>query len=116
MDNPPNEGKRPPEDRLLQLLSNRRRRDVVEYLRDEAVPVAVSELSEHVVDRELERSVMDTPELEESVRISLYHCHLPKLEDAGIVAHDRDRNAVEPADQFERALDVGSGVLTVGDA
>ncbi|MFC7195739.1 hypothetical protein ACFQL4_15735 [Halosimplex aquaticum] len=36
------------------------------------------------------------------MKTSLYHCHVPKLADAGLVTFDTDRKLVEPEDGFEQ--------------
>lgn len=36
--------------------------------------------------------------------ISLYQCHLPKMEDAGVVEYDADRGLVAPGPYLEEAL------------
>ncbi|WP_222917179.1 ArsR family transcriptional regulator [Natrinema sp. SYSU A 869] len=37
----------------------------------------------------------------ESVRIEMYHIHLPKLDDAGFVEWDRERDQVRKGPKFE---------------
>lgn len=46
----------------------------------------------------------DFPEWFDRVRIALYHNHLPKLCDAGVVAYDRDRRTVALARERERVV------------
>ncbi|WP_336344953.1 DUF7344 domain-containing protein [Halalkalicoccus ordinarius] len=42
----------------------------------------------------------------ESVRLALYHIHLPKLEDAGLIEWDRDRNQVSKGPKFRTVVDL----------
>lgn len=73
---------------LLELLADERRRYVLYYLQDRE-NAELEEVTEQVAAWETE-----TPpeELDEktvrNVRTSLYHGHLPKLEEAGIIGYD----------------------------
>ena len=73
-------------DASYEVLSNPRRRVVCSVLcRCDRLPV--SDLASHIVARETGEPLEDVPtETIESVQIDLYHRHLPKLEDAGLVA------------------------------
>ena len=42
----------------------------------------------------------------ESVRLALYHIHLPKLDDAGLIEWDRDRNQVSKGPKFKTVVDL----------
>lgn len=80
----------PSDDEVFELLANQRRRFVLHYLRqypDEGV--SLSTLSEAVAGWEhgVESDQLDYRE-RKSVRNSLHQFHLPKLDDAGIVAYD----------------------------
>jgi len=80
----------PSDDELFELLANQRRRFVLHRLEQEpAEPVSLSTLSEHVAGWEhgVTPSELDYRE-RKSVRNSLHQFHLPKLDDAGIVAYD----------------------------
>lgn len=85
---------------LLSLLSGRLRRSALRSLAAADGPVAIADLSRDVVraleDRTDAEPSTDTDlETVRAVEVELYHCHLPKLADHGLVAVDRDRNAVE---------------------
>jgi hypothetical protein len=81
---------------VLELLSNRHRRRLLTTLSAEgsttAVPVADDEASEA-----------------DPVRLAMYHIHLPKLDDAGLIEWDRDRNRASRGPKFETARDLLGG-------
>ncbi|UPV99186.1 hypothetical protein M0R88_11685 [Halorussus gelatinilyticus] len=74
-------------DATLELLANHDRRAIVAYLRDASDRTAtVSELSDHLVERRAERTG-ERPG-QSHVYSTLYHIHIPKLVDAGVVDYD----------------------------
>lgn len=84
------------DDELFEILANQRRRFALHYLRQyPEEPVSLSTLSEHVAGWE---HGVDPETLEygerKSVRNSLHQFHLPKLDDAGIVAYDEGDSEV----------------------
>lgn len=46
----------------------------------------------------------------ESVRLALYHIHLPKLDDAGLIEWDRDQNQVSKGPKFRTVVDLLGGL------
>jgi hypothetical protein len=99
---------------VFEVLSNRRRRLVFEYLQDYGGRVDLAEISKRVAAME-EGS---TPEEiryadRKSVHTALYQFHLPKMQSTGFVDYDRraGRVALTPA---ARTLDVT--IETAGDA
>lgn len=67
-------------DRTLDALAHRQRRRALYHLRDADGAVTVDALADAVADHaDADR---------DRVRASLYHRHLPKLVDVGLVAHD----------------------------
>ena len=93
-------------DRLFDALSSPRRRLVVHSLRDRA-SVHVSELAERVV--RWERALPDAPSTDTAdVYLQLYHCHVPKLVDAGLLEYDSPEKKVvslakSPPDEFTQS-------------
>ena len=74
-------------DTVLELLSECERRKLLEYLIEgEDDTATVEELLDHLVDDEADR----TGEIPSRARFktSLYHVHLPKLANAGILDYD----------------------------
>lgn len=81
---------------IFELLSNERRRGAIHYLAHRDCPVMVEQL----VDAVYEWERPDTAS-RASVYSTLVQTHLPRLEEAGVVEFDRERNVVEPTDEFE---------------
>lgn len=96
-------------DTLFELLKNRRRRDVLRYLRHRDEMVTLSDLAEHVAALE-----NDIPEAQLSSRqrkrvyVALYQCHLPILARADVIEFNQARGHItrtERADQLYPYLD-----------
>lgn len=85
-------------DQQFHLLSNERRRSVIQVV-DEYGSIGLSELAERVASKEYNKPVdrLDSQE-RKRVYISLYQCHLPKMDDAGAIDYDCDRGFVKPRD------------------
>ncbi|WP_408958472.1 hypothetical protein [Natrinema sp. 74] len=96
-------------DLVFELLSNSRRRYALYYLNEQSDGVAsIENLTENVLA--LERTAdtteanetttlgsdgdRDPAERESEVQTELQHIHLPKLEDAGLLEHDRRSETV----------------------
>lgn len=79
------------ESECFALLADRRRRTLVRTLDEVDTALSIDELAERIADREYERPTGDDPR---TVRISLAHNHLPRLEDHGVVSYDRDARTV----------------------
>nr|WP_276295859.1 hypothetical protein [Halomicroarcula sp. ZS-22-S1] len=102
----------PPEpslDLIFEILKNSRRREVIKYLRERGERVSLSDLAEHVAAVE---NGITTAELSSSQRkrvyVGLYQCHLPKMDDIGVVEFNQNRGHIELTDQavhFEKYLD-----------
>ena len=80
---------------LPDSLSDPRRRAVVAVLEDAAAPLALADLASDLVERERGPAGGD-PDYEAIQRryVMLYHRHVPKLVDAGLVEFDADRRVV----------------------
>lgn len=78
-------------DELFTVLGSERRRILIAVLGERSAPVTTDALAEAVASREV---TDPTGDLVERVRVSLYHVHLPKLDDAGLVQYDSDRSVV----------------------
>lgn len=91
---------------LHSCLAHRRRRRVLLYLQDTDEPQALTDLAEIVADREADSSASETDrELVKTVHVSLYHDHVPKLDEAGIVQYEEDDDTVELVEYPDRLLD-----------
>lgn len=77
------------------VLADSRRRYVIDCLEEYETPVALSTLARDVATREGNCTVPDVSEDRlEYVRNDLYHKHLPKLDDAGLLEFDASARTV----------------------
>lgn len=87
-------------DRTFELLKNERRRRVLRYLIENGESSTTGELAEHVAA--LENSKEDvsaiTSKERKAVYVGLYQCHLPKMDDYGVIEFDQARGRVELTD------------------
>lgn len=74
------------------LLAAQRRRLALDVLAERSVPVSLDDLANVVAAREDSDGVNDH---HRTVKITLHHTHLPKLDDADIVDYDPDSRQVE---------------------
>jgi hypothetical protein len=76
------------------LLANRRRRDALGCL-FEHVTVTLADLADEVAIREYDVPLPDISEDDVAeIYFSLYHCHVPKLVDAGYAQYDQEDDLV----------------------
>ena len=98
-------------DAVHQLLSSRRRRDTVELLATRGA-MDKSALIDAVADREYQGEVGG--QQRKRVQVSMHQCHLPKLEEKGVVVDvGGEYHLGSEADELLAYLDVGgSGLLS----
>jgi hypothetical protein len=83
------------QDTLFSLLSNPRRRFVLQYLNRVKEPVSLQDLTTEVAAWENETDPEElTDKQEKRIYVSLYQTHIPKLEEAGIVRHDEETGEI----------------------
>jgi len=96
-------------DVIFDILKNQRRRHVLRYLR-EYETTTLSDLAEHVAALENGKDVQSLTSSERKrVYVGLYQCHLPRMNDAGVIDFDSDRGRIElndTAEQLDQYLDV----------
>jgi len=90
------ESPRLPLDTVFEILKNRRRRDILQYLWRHEGTANIGELAEHIaaLENDIEVAALSSSQ-RKRVYIGLYQCHLPKMDDAGIVEFDKHRGTVE---------------------
>lgn len=89
----------PPEavDEAFRLLADRRRRLLLEVVTAYEEELALADAAEQVAEREAGRPVVElSPERVKDVYISLYHDHLPRLLEAGLLEYEQERDLVSP--------------------
>ncbi|WP_232702094.1 DUF7344 domain-containing protein [Halobacterium wangiae] len=100
-----------PLDVTFEILKNRRRRLVLQYLRDAEETTSIGELAEHIAAIENDTTVKQlNAQQRKRVYIGLYQCHLPKMDDAGVVEFNQDRGRIDPGPNVAplyNYLDVG---------
>ncbi|MFC6838466.1 DUF7344 domain-containing protein [Halomarina ordinaria] len=85
-----------PKDDLFHLLQNQRRRRVLSYLRDADDQVDMRDVAEHIaaLENDVEVTALSSAQ-RKRVYVGLYQCHLPKLDEAGVIHYDQSRGTVE---------------------
>jgi hypothetical protein len=87
------------EDVTFGVLKNRRRREALRYLRGTEGTVSLRDLAEHVAAEENDVWTHElTSDQRKRVYTTLYQCHLPRMDDAGILEYERNRGRVELLD------------------
>lgn len=84
---------------LFTVLKNRRRREALRYLRRAEGTASLRNLAEYVAaeENDVETSQL-TSDQRKRVYTTLYQCHLPMMDEAGIVEYDQNRGRVELLD------------------
>ena len=91
-------------DLVFEILKNSRRREVIHHLREQEPGdrVSLGELAEHVAAIENDTTTDAlTSSQRKRVYVGLYQCHLPKMDDMGVVDFNQDRGHVALAPQSE---------------
>jgi hypothetical protein len=80
------------------LLADQRRRLLLSVMRSYGEEVTLPDAAEEVAARETGHTVRNiSAERVKEVYLSLYHDHLPRLVDAGLLEYDQERDLVAPA-------------------
>jgi hypothetical protein len=99
-------------DTIFSVLSNRRRRYVLHYMKRDPGPVRIRDLAQQIAAWE---NGIEIEELNykqrKRVYTSLHQTHLPKLDDVGVVHYDRDRGTITLA-EGAAALDIYLDVVS----
>lgn len=86
------------------LLSSERRRLTLEIFADDYSTIGLETLATTLASRETEDGGVDEEHLR-SVKISLHHAHLPRLDDADVVDYDPETRRIDPhADHVDTVL------------
>lgn len=95
------------DDIAVSTLADPNRRRVLRTLRDAGSRLSLADLATEIARRESDSETDDVPwEQASNYHVMLYHCHLPKLEAAGLVDFDADQKMVAPVETPERELEV----------
>lgn len=97
------------EDRVFEALSRQRRRFALHCLQKYEDPMALADMADEIAVWENDTDIVDiSAEEVKRVYISLYHTHIPKLADAGIVEYSQEQDMValsENAEQLSSHVD-----------
>ena len=104
-DRDPDDGPDLPKDTVFMLLKNRRRRDVLRYLKRNGGETTLDQLAEHIAAREndIDESRLSSAQ-RKRVYIGLYQAHLPKMDDADVIAFDKHRGTIRLRDEADQLV------------
>ncbi len=82
-------------DDFFEILASPRRRYILHCLRTHDSPLALADVADEVAVYENESNITDISAEEiKRVYISLYHTHIPKLAERGLVTYSQERDLV----------------------
>ncbi|ELY93217.1 hypothetical protein C482_19646 [Natrialba chahannaoensis JCM 10990] len=85
-------------DSAFDLLASERRRQFLTVMMTHEEAITLPDVAEEVAVRETGEPVTElSAQCVANVYISLYHDHLPRLVDAGLITYDQERDLVQPA-------------------
>ncbi|WP_435362004.1 DUF7344 domain-containing protein [Haloarchaeobius sp. DFWS5] len=92
-----------PLDAVFDILRNERRRRVLRYLLDNDGRATISTLAEHIAAIENDTTTQALSAQERKrVYVGLYQCHLPRMDDTGVVHFEQGRGVIELADAADQ--------------
>lgn len=86
-------------DALHEILADRRRRYTLVRLHESVTPMHLGNLAEEIAAWERDHSEIDDPGTAEKIHQSLYHIHVAKMADIGLVDYDGMRDTITLADE-----------------
>jgi len=96
----------PSRDEVFTALSNRRRRNVITYLKEAGDGARVRDIAEQLAAWENDREINEvTYKQRKRVYTALHQSHLPKLADSGFIDYEPDRGIVSLTEE-SRKLEV----------
>lgn len=90
------EDQRLPKDLIFDLLSAKRRRNVLEYMAEHGEETTLSDLANHIAaaENDTEIRLLDSQQ-RKRVYVALYQCHLPRMDDADVIDFEHARGTVQ---------------------
>ena len=102
-------------DTVLDLCRDEYCRIVLAVLAEEQRSLTVNNLRRTILSCNHHTPVTETSEsVLTEIRLSLCHTHIPKLESAGVIEYDSERQLVEPTEQFDQLQPDLSAILGTG--
>lgn len=88
---------------VLDLCKDEHRRIVLAVLAAEQHSLTVNDLRRTILNYNHHMPVTEaSEEVLTEIRVPLVHMHIPKLESAGVIEYDAERQLVEPTEQFDQ--------------
>ena len=102
---------------IYKVLSKERRWLALQYVQSHRT-LALADLAELVAEDEEDQAVQEiAEEIVRDVYVSLYHAHVPLLEEADLVQYDQEQDLVSATDQLESTLETAAEeLLELGDS
>lgn len=89
-------------DQLFELLKNKRRRRVLQYLLDVDDEITLDVIAEQIAAEENGKEIQQiTSQERKRVYVGLYQCHLPKMDDCGAISYNKPRGRISTAENTE---------------
>lgn len=87
---------------VAELLSHPLRRELLLCLQEYDEPLALADVADElaVMTTDVSSLVDVDPEVVQQIYMSLYHSHIPKLADHGVVEYDQERDLIVLADHM----------------
>lgn len=90
---------------IFDILSASRRQEVLRYLHKQDEEADIGDIAEHIASLECDCKRRElTSEQRKRTYVGLYQCHLPKMDDAGVIDYDSDRGTIGLNDRSYRLL------------
>lgn len=103
-----------PFDTMLELCGDKHRRIILAVLAAEQRSLTVNDLRRMILTYNHHTPVTDaSEEMLTEILVSLHHSHIPKLESAGVIEYDSERQLVEPTEQFDQLQPHLSAILGI---
>lgn len=82
-------------DTVFGVLADQRRRSLLRCLNEYENTMALADVADEIATREREKPITElSAEEVKTVYISLYHEHIPKMVDAGVVRYNQEKDMV----------------------
>jgi hypothetical protein len=94
-----------PLDQVFEVLKNERRRRVLEQLSGADDALDLGTLAEEIAALENDKHVRQITSTERKrVYVGLYQCHLPKMDELGVVSFEKSRGTIEAGPHIDAVL------------
>ncbi|SFR36613.1 DUF7344 domain-containing protein [Halogeometricum limi] len=82
-------------DTVFELLKNQRRRDAIQYLKENEGEAKLGDMAEFIAAKENDIEIAQLSSSQRKrVYIGLYQCHLPKMANSGVIDFEKNRGDI----------------------